>query len=144
MDNSSATKVADFAKETFGLINQLRETLKDDQEKFAFLFFSEIITPKFNTLAHHMWEKETTKNESKSYVLGLSLGLEDLEKVITKTKSRMRNREYNKQFDSGKPPEKDPKEKKDQDGKMTNGNLLKIVESRRAKKKMTLKNCHSF
>ena len=56
-----------------------------------------------------MWEKQTAKKKGKSHALGHSLGLEDLEKVLEETKSKMRHREYNRQFDSGKPPEKDNK-----------------------------------
>ena len=45
MDNSSATKAANFVTETLGSVNHLKETLKDDQESVLFLLFVEIITP---------------------------------------------------------------------------------------------------
>ena len=41
------------------------------------------------------------------------MSLKDLKKVLTKRKSKLRLREFQKQLDSGfKPPEKDPKDQK--------------------------------
>ena len=97
MDQTSASKVADFATESLSLMNQLEEILEVDHrnEQPTFLFFSEIIVPKFNTLASQMWEKLYTREEGESFALGHSLGLKDLKKVINKTKSKLRHREYN-------------------------------------------------
>ena len=63
MDNTSASKVADFVTEALSLMQQLEEILNSRNETPIFLFFSEIFVPKFNTLAKEMWEKLSTKKK---------------------------------------------------------------------------------
>ena len=102
MDNTSAYKVADFTTVALSLMSQLEEILEvNSRNEFVmFLFFSEIIVPKFNSEAAKMWEKLYTRDKSETYALGHSLGLKDLKKVTNKTKSKLRHRKFNKTFDS--------------------------------------------
>ena len=87
MDNSAA-KVAEFATAAFSLMSQLEEILNVDSGDSGgvFLFFSEILVPKFNFEASKMWEKVSIMNQDEDYTLGQSLSLHDLKKVIRKTK----------------------------------------------------------
>ena len=110
MDDTSASKVADFVTEALSLMQQLEEILNSRNETPIFLFFSEILVPKFNTLAKDMWEKLSTKDEDDSHALGHSLSLKDLKKVMNKTKSKLRHREYNKIFDGHSRAEKENRE----------------------------------
>ena len=120
MDQTSASKVADFATEALSLMSQLEEILEVDHrnEQPTFLFFSEIIVPKFNTLASQMWEKLYTREEGESFALGHSLGLKDLKKVINKTKSKLRHREYNRVFDNRTGKDANKKEAEDKKKKL--------------------------
>ena len=66
-----------------------------------------------------MWEKLYTREEGESFALGHSLGLKDLKKVINKTKSKLRHREYNRVFDNrtGKDKNADKANKKETEEK---------------------------
>ena len=98
MDNSSATKVANFTTEAISLMVQLEELfgVNSENEIPIYLLFSEILVSKFNSEAKKHYQsliKETNKTK-----LGHNLTIEDLKNVLTTTQKAMKHREFDKAF----------------------------------------------
>ena len=112
MDNSSATKVANFTTEAISLMTQLEELfgVNSENEIPIYLLFSEILVSKFNSEAKKHYQsliKETNKTK-----LGHNLTIEDLKNVLTTTQKAMKHREFDKAFMTEQIPKSQNKNKR--------------------------------
>ena len=142
MDNTNADKVNAFATEALSLMNQLENLIGLDArsaQQWCFITFSTILVKKFNTEASKMWDKMNDADEDEGHPLGHTLTINDLKRVILKTKKKLRRREFNKAFneDSSLKSDKEKKKKEEEARKAKE-------EAERRKKESAMQEAYSF